>query len=523
MWALPRTLAGGDFPFATDLLFHPVGAETAFNTNVPFLALVSWPLQGLFGLGVAANLVQFAGVIAAGFAAYLLALHVCHHPGAAFVAGAAFTLAPYRFARIGQFGLGHTEFLAFGLLALLRLYEAPGRRRAVVFGAVLGLTFLTDLYYTVFLLIAAAVVAAWRWRETITRPVASHLAQSGAVAALVGLPLLVAMVRELVVLRTLDPPADWANSDSYSAGVLSWAVPSVFQRVWGDAFGGLDPTLVSAERLAFPGFVILALVLGGVARRLVAPRSLWVALALVFFALSLGPFWHPFPSLALPMPYYAFHFVPVLDGIRVPGRFSVMGLLALTVLAAVVLARLTQRHPRWAAALPAVALALVVVDFYPRHVPTLAVDVPPAYEAIRDDPGRGAVLEVPLQWRTGFAAYGDAGADHTVFLYYATRHGKPLVSGMAARYPHRHIERLLDIPVYGQVLSLQETDPDRPQGMPASFTAADLADLDIGFVVFHRDQPRPRARDYVAQLGLEPLADDGLVEVWKVPWVERAR
>src|SRR5438105_5491837 len=126
---------------------------------MPLVSVLSWPLQGLFGLGVAANLVQLAAVVLSGLGAYLLAHHVTGNRRAAFVAGAAFTLAPYRFAHASHYDLAHLEFLPFGLLALLRLYDRPTRGRAFAHGAVIGLTLLTDLYYAVFLVIASAVVA----------------------------------------------------------------------------------------------------------------------------------------------------------------------------------------------------------------------------------------------------------------------------------------------------------------------------------------------------------------------------
>jgi hypothetical protein len=534
LWAVPRAALHGQNPFATMDLFHPVGALTAFNTNVPLLGAISWPLQKLFGLAVAANLVELAAVVLSGFGAYLLALHVCGDRRAAFVAGAAFTFAPYRFAHIGHFGLYHLEFLPFGLLALLRLYERPSRGRALAFGALVGLTFLTDLYYTVFLLLAALVVAAWHWRRTATREMALRLGQSGMAAVVVGLPLLAAMARELVVFRSLDPLTSWANADNYSADLLSWVTPSVLQRVWGHLFVGIDRTTTGGERMAFAGYAVLALALGGAifgARRPgpgVSPRGqrgLWVALAVVFFVLSLGPFLHVNGEaggryeyldvrFSWPLPYFGLHFVPVLNGVRVPGRFSIVAILALDVLAALALARLPRGRPRLAWAAPAVALVLVLVEFWPRWVPTQPAAIPAAYRAIAADRGRGAVLEIPLQWRTGFAVYGDTSKDHTMFLYYATGHGKPLVSGMVARYPAGRMGQILDNPVYRDVVDLQQPRPTRR----ATFTAADLRASGIGYVVFHRDRsPGPWAKAYLAGLGLPQLADDGTIQVWKVP------
>ncbi|MDQ1515484.1 MAG: hypothetical protein QOE80_1314 [Actinomycetota bacterium] len=548
LWALPHALVGGHNPFDTHDIFFPVGAHAAFNTNMPLVSVVSWPLQKLFGLGVAANLVQLAAIVLSGFGAYLLAHHVTGNRAASFVAGAAFTFAPYRFLHAAHYDLSHLEFLPFGLLALLRLYDRPSSRRALVFGAVAGLAFLTNLYYFVFLLIACAVVAAWRWRQTFRRETLLRLAQAGAVAAVVAAPLIVVMARELVVFHSLDPVRDWAGADNYSADLYSWVTPSVAQRLWRIRAFHDDTLWTGGERTAFPGFTIWLLAAAGAVwgwrhRRASgsAPAAgstgstgstgsagsaagLWVVLAAVFVLLSFGPFlhvhghhgarWTRFSGhYSFPMPYWLFHSFPVVNGVRVPGRFSTVGILALDVLAALALARLVARRPALRYAAPAVALALVMVEFFPSGVVTQKPAIPQPYAAIAADPGRRAVLEIPLQWRTGFGDFGDTHSDHSIFLYYATRHGKPVANGMVARYPQRSRQALLDHPIYAQIVPLQEGKP----GFAATFDVYDLRQAGIGYVVYHRNEGRPAALAYLSGLHLPVLADDGTVLVWRVP------
>src|SRR5439155_18517364 len=146
----------------------------------------------------------------------------------------------------------------------------------------------------------------------------------------------------------------------------------------------------------------------------------------------------------------------VVTGIRVPGRFSIVGILALAVLGSLGLAWAAARWRRagWAICLAASALAFI--EFYPARVTTQAAAIPPAYQAIAASPDGGAVLEIPLQWRTGFLSVPE-GPDTTVFLYYATLHHHPLVGGATARYPQSKLDVLLRVPLYRQVLALQRT------------------------------------------------------------------
>jgi hypothetical protein len=198
----------------------------------------------------------------------------------------------------------------------------------------------------------------------------------------------------------------------------------------------------------------------------------------------------------------------------VPGRFSIVGILALDVLAAIGLARIIVRRPRLGMALPAVAVALMLFEFLPGRVPTQPAAIPAPYSAIAGSPDGGAVLELPLQWRTGFTNFPDNIQDTTIFMYYATEHGRPLVSGMAARYPDRKLEELKLIPVYRQVLALQHAPGI--ESVP-NFGSGDLRKAGIGFVVYHRDRPLPDSLRYFQNLGMSVLADDGSVLVWHVP------
>ena len=525
-WYLPRTAFGGHNPFVTKGLFHPVGASLAFHTTTPLEAFVVWPITRLWGLGAAVNTLQLAAVLLSAVGAYLLALYVCGDRRAAFFAGAAFAFVPFRFVHMGgHFNLIHAEFLPFGILALLRLLDAPTRRRAVWLGVVVGLTFLTDFYLTVFLLVGLGVLTLVRRGEVDKRRII-RLAQAAAVAAIVALPVLIVMLSALRA-GELDALPGWGGADVFSADVVSWLVPPERHPWWGSAFAGIRHGLPArGEGIAYPGLVVLALAIGGRELHNRSLRRSWVALAVVAGLLSLGPFLQVgdrtgaiFEYLgrdfAVPLPYFALHFVPVLNGVRVPGRFVILAALALVVLAAVALAGLARDRPRWANVIMAGALVVTLVEFLPGHLDQHPTAVPRPYHRIAADPDPGAVMEIPLQWQSGTAAVGDTKPqrDDTIFLYYATTHGKPLVSGYLARYSDQRLARLTAIPLYRQVLALGR-EPGYSD--PVTFNAADLQELGIGFVVYHRDRPWPAAFEYFSRLGLRTLDDDGTIIAWKV-------
>jgi len=422
---------------------------------------------------------------------------------------------------------------------LLRLYERPTRGRAVTAGIVAAVAWWSDSYYSVFLIIAGLLIAAWRWRETITRPVLAALGWALAVAAVLTLPLTLAMARDLH-RHELDPVPGWGGADVISADVVSWIAPPHHRRFLPDMLTGVETSATQGEQRVFPTWTLLALAAAGAVWAGRRRRGLWLALFGVFFVLSFGPFLHVngwqghryhryLTAFSVPMPYLALRAIPVVNGVRAPGRFAVVAVLALCVLAALALTRLVQWRRGAGIVVAAVALALMLAESLPATTTTLPVAIPAAYRAVARDPGRGAVLEIPVQWRTGYGNYGEWNGDQTLFLYYATRHGKPMVNGVLPRYPRRKLDQLLRTPVYDQLLGFftdaspatyQPVPAGRPPGQPhapATFGAADLRALGIGYVAYHRDRPRPAAFDYLSRLGMPVLADDGTVIVWKVP------
>lgn len=524
-WHLPHALLGGHNPFVTHDIFYPVGAGTAFSTNIPLESLLSWPLAQLFGLTVAVNILQLTAVVLTGVATYLLALHQCGNRGAAFFAGVAFTYIPYRFVHVaGHHNLNHTELLPLGIWALLLLYERPTRKRALGLGLVVVATLYTDLYYTFFLALALLIVAVWDWRRTFSRKVGVRLVQALVLVALVSSPLLWAMA-DNAAAGWVEPLRGWGGAPDYSANLISWVTPYYRHPVWGQAFYETNRIYIKGEGVAFGGWLapLLGLVGAIVARR--RQRRLWVAVAAVFGLLSLGPFLQVLHhtgtrfhylgyDFTYPLPYFLLHFVPVVNGLRVPARFSLVAILALDVLAAIALAHLVRARPRlkW---MVGVALAVTLFEMLPSHIPTLTQTIPEPYSAIAASPDPGAVLEIPVQWRTGFGGHPGDVEDTSIFMYYATRHGKPLVSGMVARYPDSKLEELKHVAIYREILSLQ--DAEGYEDVVANFEPADLRAAGIGFVVYHRDHVRIRSLGYFLHLGMPVLADDGTVLVWKVP------
>jgi hypothetical protein len=511
-WEMPRAVGHGSNPYTTELLFHPVGADLALTTSAPLVGLVTWPVQVAFGPTAQINLVQLASMLLAGWAMYRLAEAVCRNRGAAFVAGAAFAMLPARFVHVdGHLNLVETAVLPFGLLVFLRFSEAPTTRGAIKAGAVMGASFLIDPQLALLLGLGVSVLTLER-RHSLMEHV--HRLVGGALVALVvASPLLLPMG---VALGTGGRVNADSTSDTiaFSASPLSWLVPPLDRLRIGHLLA-VEPVMPTAEGVAHPGLLMLALAVVGTAVTSRDRRRGWVAMAMVGFILSLGPY--PLFGdryLELPLPFSLFRLIPGLDAVRVPGRFALLGGLAVQVLAASALADMARRIPRRAPLVVGIAALVTVAELWPRSLPSRPNDVPTPYERIAEQPDDGAVLEIPLKWSTGHDSYGfDGHQPNFMFLLYAMEHEHPLVSGAVSRYPDADLHEMLSVPSYRQLLALGGEPGFDDQ---ATFDRRDLEALGIGYVVYHRDDPVPAALAYLQQLDLPVLADDGNVIVWRV-------
>lgn len=527
-WALPRALLDGRSPFTTTEIFHPVGAHLAYATNVPLVSVLSWPLQRVLGLAATSVVIGLFALVSSAVGAHLLARKAGCGRGAAAFAGLAYLLVPWRTNRvITHLNLIHTEFIAFSLLAALALYERPSRTRAALLGSVMGLALLTDLNLAVLSAVPVVILALYRHRDTIRREVALRLAGSVAVALVVASPALVALAGDAGA-GEIDAPRSSLETGLYSTDLLSWLLPHPEHPLWGSPFRAVHDRAAGGERFAYLGVVVALLVLVGLWRG--RRRGLWVTIAVSTFVLALGPGlrvngWtgsrfrsgeYPF---SIPLPFLLITKLPGAGAFRVPARLAAVASLAAIVLAALGLDALVRtRARRSRLAVLGVACVLLALDFLPpRRYLTLPVATDPAYAAMAADPEPGAVLDIPLQFRTGTDRVGGADIgplEHSRFMALATLHRRPMAGGTVARLPDRRLEELLDIGVYRDVLRLQG---DIDDGVAPSFDAEDLRRLGILFVVIHHESPAPAAADHFRGLGLTLFADDADVTVWRVP------
>ena len=394
--------------------FHPLPDAFAFSENLLLPGIVLAPVQRLFGPVLAYNVALVGALVVSGIGAYLLVRRVSDDRLAAFFAAAYFAAGPHRWTRLPHLHAQMTLFLPFALLAMDAFWHRRTLRRALLVGLALAAQGLASVYLGA---ITAAALAVATLVAVLGGLRPRELARLAA-GFLLAVAILWPLTRPYLRMRafqgqefTLETVAVYAASlPSYAAaGTAAWGALS--QRL-------VDPAQV--RDTLFPGVVVLALGVAGLAAAPRRYRAVAVAASVVALVFSLGP----------DTAFYRFlhEHVVLVRGVRALSRFALIPTLALSVLAGLALSG----RPRWLAA-AAIVLAMVESENLPLRV--ARYDGPsPASRWLAG--GAGAVLVLPL------------GGDDTRVMLDGLAHGRAVVNGDSGFIP-RPFDRALELFAYG--------------------------------------------------------------------------
>ncbi|MDQ4078257.1 MAG: hypothetical protein M3220_18680 [Chloroflexota bacterium] len=386
-------------------IFFPLHNTLAFSEILLSTSALVMPIQWFADDALLSHNVAFLlAFFTSALGAYLLALYLTGHRGAALVAGVAFAWSPYRMGQISQVQLLVSGWLPLALIYLDRLLrgsrqgEEQGRRGAWVkdaflFGFFFLLQALASFYAVLFSAVACVLYAAgwllWRRQVPMTAVVGGALA-----VVLVGVVMLPFVLPYFEVQRRLGAGWTLEMNEQFSASLQAYAYAPEGTRIWGPLtrpmhyiHGACCP-----PSTLFPGVTVL--LLGGLAlRRGGSRRWLWLGIGVAGFLLSLGPTLtiRALEPTDITLPYrWLWEYVPGFDAIRAPVRWALLLTLALAMLAAVGIARLRWR---WASL---VTLLLVVLEFAVAPLPVVPAPEPPASLAWLDEQPPTRILELPL-------------------------------------------------------------------------------------------------------------------------------
>lgn len=460
VWHWKRCLLQGLNPFFTRDLYYPLQISLLMHTWAPVKTLLMVPFLLLGNEIFAYNLGFLLTFGLKGLGAFLMLRTFRLDNRAAFLGGLVFAFAPYQMAHgLGHFHTFSNEAIPW-IIYLWRSHLARGHwlKRLGLAGWALYL-FFCDYQGFIFMLLFAAcyfVYLLWHDRRQWLFFLQQIAPVAGAVAAVLGLFIL-AMSGQIgqYNLSSLHE-GGWGGAQYFCLDGVSPFMPSELHPLWGKAAGRLIEGLRLAgsnalgsnvaERTATLGVSVLAvMLLGFSAWSRESNLRFWASLAGIFFLFTLGPvirvlgvpvnaighfdfFYFDKIPVTFPAPYTLIHYLPVLNGLREPGRFILVTVLGASVLFAVSFQYLLQRRAltgRQKSGLFLLLFGLILVEYWTAPYPAIVFEEKKrAYEIIRQDPEQShAVLDLPSSpWIKGSPA-----------MYFQTIHNHPIAGGNTSK------------------------------------------------------------------------------------------
>jgi hypothetical protein len=321
-------------------IFYPYPNTLAFSENLLGIAVFVAPVFWISGNAVLTYNVAFVLSFAiAGTGMYLLTQALTGSRHAAWIGAAAYAFGPFRMAQIAHIQMVATGWLPITLFALHRYFATRSRVWLALFVSGYALQATSNSYVAYFLLLPVTVIVLdglrrdrSAWLSTVR-----DLAITGAALALVLAPVVVHYYRARAELGQVRSAHE---VETFSADLRSYLVGKNTIGVWRWL-----PTAVSTdpEKELFPGIVPIALAaiaIGVAWRRRGSPDArgvgMYALIAAAAAVLSLGPSMHVWGRQVTGYgPYgWLYHVVPGWGGMRVPARFAIVVMAALSVMAA---------------------------------------------------------------------------------------------------------------------------------------------------------------------------------------------
>ncbi len=477
-WVKKAILELHTTPNFSRYIFYPNGADLSFHALTFFHSYITIPLQSIFGTIVSYNILILFSFVVTGFGVYLLVNYLTQNRKAAFISGVIFMFAPYRFAHaLGHFTYLSTEWIPFFCLYLIKTVEEKPLRNSIMAAIFLVLLTLSTWYYMFFMFIFTFVYLVYEAiinRERIINYEFVKRLGIGLLAfAILISPFVYPLVKTTAKESYMVKPID--STFILSADIVAFFIPAQFHPIFGKYVSSIYSRFTGnpLENNLFLGYSVLILSLYAVKKIKRKEVKFWAISAVVFFVLALGPALHilgrfmfssPIPLggvgrvlgitpsplgqelmnrfFGIPLPYlFLYLFVPFFSISRTPGRFGVMTIFSLAILAGYAITKILgdlegqkwhgiKKEQIFASGI----LLIILFEFLAIPFPMTSPVVPEFYHQISKDKEDYAVVEVPLE------PIGE-------HMYYATIHNKRILWAYIARVPPDAKEFVEDIPL----------------------------------------------------------------------------
>ena len=529
-WSFKKAALNLSNPYYTTDIFYPTGVSLAFSDVSPFNAIISIPLQQLFGLIAAYNMIWILTFILSGFSAYLLVKYLINDTKAAILSGIIFMFSPYHFAHaLGHMNLITTEWMPLYILFLIKMTREDKKTNAIFAAIFLVLTAMSSNYYLVFMFIFTLLYLIYYWlvdRSLISKDFMKRFSIMTASFLVCFSPFLYIMLKEMLLSKSNYMYQ--GGFEEFSADLMAFFTPTIFHPVFKDLVSPINSQFTGGgiEFTVFAGYTVLLLSVIAIWKIKTKEIKFLALSTIIFFILCLGPyltingvadFSFSGYNFKIPLPYVILMHIPVFSIARAPSRWDVLVMLSLAILAGYglnyIFCKVRNRHLLKSDKENIIFIiisCLILFEFSAVPFPMSSAEVPAFYKQLALETDDYAILEVP-----GFAA-----AD---YMYFQTIHGKKLVNGYVSRTPDYVLEFASRAPLISNIISRSDTpimeDITKKEVIKQNRTEliSTLSRYNIRYIIIHETYLSYDEFSFASNLvhdalGIEPVAynSDGL-------------
>lgn len=528
-WHFKKSLLAGINPYVTELMFYPLITNLILHTWTPAKCLMAMPISTLTGNWIFSyNLLFLFSFVASALGAFLLVLRYTTNPLLAFAGGVIFAFAPNQMAHAhGHLNIISTEAIPW-LVLIWQNYEKKFRYSTLVGLVLLAVyQFLCEYQLFIFIMMLLFVYIIYKSKTNITQyknEVIKLLPPLAGFFVLLAPFWLMAItvLGEYNVMAIHGPR--WGMADRFSIDVLHLIMPSGLHPIWGQLVESLSQAInlpaQGAERNAFLGYLVIAFIIIALIKcwHIKAVRF-WSFAGAVFLVLAFGPLLkvanisiNSIPGLylfsfhgikvILPMPYTLIHYLPVLNGMRIPARFIIMTILSASILFAIAGDYLMRSLKMGIVKKYILSIGIVVIvlfEYLPAPFPVFKPVTPQVYDIIKQDEKiDNIVLDFPA------APWDWTDIDS---LYNQTYHEHKIVGGWTARMSASQKKYFYDYNIIKEVNLGREVESKAFEDM--------LKALNIRYVITRNGTVRRVVENMQNEItGFYKLAESENAQLW---------
>lgn len=550
-WIKDSILGSAVFPIKTYLLNWPYGGSLFFADPVD--AVLSIPLQMVFGLSVSYNIMVLYNLTLGGVGAYFLSYYFIRNRATALISGCIYGYSPYVLAYSVSSGVSETlniGYIPLFILFFIKTTEEESIKNPIIAALFLFIVSFACWYYGIFTIIFAFLWFVYRFyfhflRESGVFRMGEKRAFSIFFNKYKSVLFRVALVFIISGILIYPPAKAFKGALESPDNIISperakVRAPRNFDEYLGRHFYNFTrlsdlikpgkssalftTTLDKLCRVSFIGFTVLFLTILGCRRGFREKRrdiKFWTLSAIFFLILSLGPYIHftqnIYISSIMSPPYMLmYNLFPAFDQIAIPFRFVLLFILSCSILSAFGADKIFERYSSQADKILFLLIVFILVEFFilspaPYPIPRSPSKIPDLYHQLGRMPGDFAILQFP-------AERGNSELLHGEYFYYQTAHKKKIPYRTSATFTTSFMSDHLI--TFLHQISKRNRSPWVPQMRTLARSARKLKAQNFKYIIIHDNFLKPgqskNYRMYLTALFGEPMLFKPGISVYEI-------